>query len=163
MNKDYILEKLIENEVDFSYIYAVFYNKVIFGYYDKNDIVFYDDVNYDLCIQMRFFNSKMEYRIVNVDNEIYYKKIVDDDYIYQLEDEYMFLSLNTLVKQENNFSVLEGVNRRIVLPFIISEEEALNHIRLVVRNYCDVDDNGQIVICDDRLVGFSKNGVDLIK
>ena len=74
------------------------------------------------------FNKDIELRIVKIENEVYSKTIKDEDYKDRLDDEYMFIKENKLEKGA----------------------------RLVVRNYCDVDENSQVVIAESRLVGVGR-------
>lgn len=156
MDKTDIIKIINEANINNAYALATFYNKVCVGYYENGDLHFYETVDFDLCTQIRLFNEELELRIVKVDEKIYSKIIKDDDYKNKLNDEYMFISGNKIIEKNEKFTVIEQINRKVALPLTLSEEEVKAGIRLIVRNFCAVDENKQVTIVESRLVGFSK-------
>lgn len=157
MDKEEILNKIKEANIDTAYVLATFLNKIRVGYYENNDLHFYDEVNFNLCTQIRIFNKDIELKIVEIDEKVFSKTIKDEDYTYRLNDEYMFISGNQIIAQNEKFTLIEQINRKIALPLNLTEEEVKKGIRLIVRNYCNIDENNQIIMSESRLVGFSKD------
>lgn len=94
MNKDEI-KKILENEkINNANVIAICYNKVCVGEVENNEIRFDDNINYDLCYQMRIFNKEMEIRLISKEGKILSKKI-DDNFGIDSFDELMFLRNNT--------------------------------------------------------------------
>lgn len=155
--EEYVITLLNNENVNKAYVLATFLNKVCVGYIEEKHIYFNEEVNYSLCTEVRIFNEEMEIRIVKADGKIYSKIIKDEDYNFKLNDEYMYISGNKVLETNDKFTVVEQVNRKIALPFKLTKQEIENGVRLIVRNYCDVDENEQVIITESRLVGFSMN------
>lgn len=156
MNIEEIYSKIIENNITKAYVLAIFENKVELGIYDNNEFRFYNNVDYNLCSQLRIFNKEIELRILKVENEIYTKVISKNNYKNILNDEYMFVSGNKILSSEkSNFTLLEQIGRKVAVPIQLTEEQLEKGIRLVVRNYYDTDENNQVIISESRLVGLS--------
>ena len=162
MDKNKIIEIINNYNIQSAYILATFDNMVCIGKLENNEFNFYYNVNFNLCSQLRIFNKQMELKIFKVDNEIYTKLIKDEDYEDKLEDEYMFVSGNKIVESNENFTVLEQLGRKIALPLKLTNSDLEKGIRVVVRNYCEIDSNSQVVICESRLLGFSLNEKEVI-
>ena len=162
MDKTSIIETLIKNGITNSYVLAEFYNKVCFGIFENNEIYFYSNVNYSLCNQIRFFNKEKELKIINNNDKIYTKLITDTNQDYKLKDEFMFISGNKIIDKNDKFTVVEQMGRKLEIPLNLLENDIKNGVRLVVRNYLKVDENNQVTISDSRLVGFSKNEMEVL-
>lgn len=162
MNKSDILNKIKENGIKKAYVLATFYNNVCIGYYENDEIYFYNDVNFKLCTEIRIFNKDLELKIIKIDEKIYTKLIKDSDYSDRLNDEYMYISGNKILATTEKYTVIEQINKKIAVPLVLTENEVKDGIRLVVRNYCDTDKNNQVIITDSRLVGFSKDEKEVI-
>ena len=162
MDKNKIIEIIKNYNIQSAYILATFDNMVCIGKLENNEFNFYYNVNFNLCSQLRIFNKQMELKIFKVDNEIYTKLIKDEDYEDKLKDEYMFVSGNKIIESNENFTVLEQLGRKIALPLKLTNSDLEKGIRVVVRNYCEIDSNSQVVICESRLLGFSLNEKEVI-
>ena len=162
MDENEILNLTLSNSIQEAYVLAVFENKVCIGKYENNKLIFYNDnVNYSYCSQIRIFNEDLELRIVKNYNKIYHKLINDKDYGEKLNDEYMFVSGNKIVENNKEYTIIEQIGRKIVLPFSIKQDDLGKGLRLVVRNYCNIDENNQVIISESRLVGFSFDGKEV--
>ena len=115
MDKSKILDIIKLENVEKANVVATFYNKVCIGIYENEDFKFDEDVNYSLCNEIRFFNKELEIRIVIKNDNIYSKKITDDNKIDSF-DEDMFLRedsnkkikvRNYLTTDENNQVIIE--------------------------------------------------------
>lgn len=115
MDKSKILDIIKLENVEKANVVATFYNKVCIGIYENEDFKFDEDVNYSLCNEIRVFNKELEIRIVIKNDNIYSKKITDDNKIDSF-DEDMFLRedsnkkikvRNYLTTDENNQVIIE--------------------------------------------------------
>ena len=115
MDKSKILDIIKLENVEKANVVATFYNKVCIGMYENEDFKFDEDVNYSLCNEIRVFNKELEIRIVIKNDNIYSKKITDDNKIDSF-DEDMFLRedsnkkikvRNYLTTDENNQVIIE--------------------------------------------------------
>lgn len=115
MDKSKILDIIKLENVEKANVVATFYNKVCIGMYENEDFKFEEDVNYSLCNEIRVFNKELEIRIVIKNDNIYSKKITDDNKIDSF-DEDMFLRedsnkkikvRNYLTTDENNQVIIE--------------------------------------------------------
>lgn len=115
MDKSKILDIIKLENVEKANVVATFYNKVCIGIYENEDFKFDEDVNYSLCNEIRVFNKELEIRIVVKNDNIYSKKITDDNKIDSF-DEDMFLRedsnkkikvRNYLTTDENNQVIIE--------------------------------------------------------
>ena len=115
MDKSKILDIIKLENVEKANVVATFYNKVCIGIYENEDFKFDEDVNYSLCNEIRVFNKELEIRIVIKNDNIYSKKITDDNKIDSF-DEDMFLRedsnkkikvINYLTTDENNQVIIE--------------------------------------------------------
>lgn len=127
MDKSKILDIIKLENVEKANVVATFYNKVCIGMYENEDFKFEEDVNYSLCNEIRVFNKELEIRIVIKNDNIYSKKITDDNKIDSF-DEDMFLRedsnkkikvRNYLTTDENNQVIIE--DSRLV-EFIYEKE-----------------------------------------
>lgn len=127
MDKSKILDIIKLENVEKANVVATFYNKVCIGMYENEDFKFDEDVNYSLCNEIRVFNKELEIRIVIKNDNIYSKKITDDNKIDSF-DEDMFLRedsnkkikvRNYLTTDENNQVIIE--DSRLV-EFIYEKE-----------------------------------------
>ena len=163
MNLEKIYNEIKQNTINKAYVLAIFKNKVELGYYSLNELHFYDSVNFDLCSQLRIFNKDKELRIINIENKIYSKVICEDEYKNILNDEYMFISGNKILNSDKtDFTLLEQVGRKVAVPAQLTEEQLGKGIRLVVRNYYDIDENNQVTISESRLIGLSLDGKEVM-
>ena len=128
MDKSKILDIIKLENVEKANVVATFYNKVCIGIYENEDFKFDEDVNYSLCNEIRVFNKELEIRIVIKNDNIYSKKITDDNKIDSF-DEDMFLRENSkrrirvrnyLNTDDNNQVIIE--DSRLV-EFIENKEE----------------------------------------
>ena len=115
MDKSKILDIIKLENVEKANVVATFYNKVCIGIYENEDFKFDEDVNYSLCNEIRVFNKELEIIIVIKNDNIYSKKITDDNKIDSF-DEDMFLRedsnkkikvRNYLTTDENNQVIIE--------------------------------------------------------
>ena len=115
MDKSKILDIIKLENVEKANVVATFYNKVCIGIYENEDFKYEEDVNYSLCNEIRVFNKELEIRIVIKNDNIYSKKITDDNKIDSF-DEDMFLRedsnkkikvRNYLTTDENNQVIIE--------------------------------------------------------
>ena len=115
MDKSKILDIIKLENVEKANVVATFYNKVCIGIYENEDFKFDEDVNYSLCNEIKVFNKELEIRIVIKNDNIYSKKITDDNKIDSF-DEDMFLRedsnkkikvRNYLTTDENNQVIIE--------------------------------------------------------
>lgn len=154
MEKQDIIEKI---NLEKAYVLAYFYNKVCIGIFENKDIIFNENVDYKLLTQIRVFNHEKEIRIVlNEDTKRFETIIIEDLDNENKLDEYMMVAGNKIEEQNNRFTTVTQLGRKIDLPFKVTEEEAKKGIRLVVRNYFEEDSNNQVIISKSRFVGFTK-------
>lgn len=127
MDKSKILDIIKLENVEKANVVATFYNKVCIGMYENEDFKFEEDVNYSLCNEIRVFNKELEIRIVIKNDNMYSKKITDDNKIDSF-DEDMFLRedsnkkikvRNYLTTDENNQVIIEDSR----LVEVIDEKE----------------------------------------
>ena len=162
MDKNKIMELINNNNIQEAYVLAIFDNMVCIGKLENNELYFYKNVNFEFCSQIRIFNKQMELKIFQIDNQIYSKLLKDEDYEDKLDDEYMFVVGNKIVQNDDKFTVLEQIGKKIAIPLKIANSDLEKGLRLVVRNYCKIDDNFQVTIPESRLVGFSFDGKEVI-
>lgn len=114
MDKSKILDIIKLENVEKANVVATFYNKVCIGIYENEDFKFDEDVNYSLCNEIRVFNKELEIRIVIKNDNIYSKKITDDNKIDSF-DEDMFLreDSNKKIKVRNYLTIDE--NNQVII------------------------------------------------
>lgn len=158
MSEDLIRNKIEEAKIEKAYLLLTCYDQVCVGYYQDHQLIFDEsrNIDYSLCTKIRVFNKELELRIMKIGDRTI-SKVITDDANQDVLDEYMYVIGNKIVDRNNQFTIVEQIKRRVELPFKVTEEEVKQGIRLLVRNYLDVDSNGQVIIKDSRLVGFSKN------
>lgn len=187
------IKTLIKSQsVKKAYVMATFLNKVCIGYFNGKEICFEEDVDYNLCTEIKVFNEEKEIRMIKIDGKIY-SKIITDENIHILEsdkktpvgeklnDEYMYIRKNKLSEVYNSYIKFTTIDTKGTVNFITYLADKINKlfgktvekkalpsnqkkddIRLIVRNYCDEDKNGQVVITESRFVGLcigEKDGV----
>lgn len=156
--KNVILEKIKECNIENAYVLAYFYNKVCLGIYKNTDIRFNQEIDYSLLIEIRVFNKDLEIRaVLDEETENLKIEIVKDD-IQNIGyfDEAMFIAGNKIVGENDNFTTLKQNGGNIDIPFNVKENEASKGLRLIVRNYFNVDENNQVIIENSRLVDIKK-------
>ena len=162
MDKNKIMELINSHNIQEAYVLAIFDNMVCMGKLENNELYFYKNVKFDLCSQIRIFNKEMELKIFQVDNQIYSKLLKDEDYEDKLDDEYMFVVGNKIIKNDEKFTVLEQIGKQIAVPLKLTNLDLDKGLRLIIRNYCKIDDNCQVTISESRLVGFSFDEKEVI-
>lgn len=122
MEKQDIIEKI---NLEKAYVLAYFYNKVCIGIFENKDIIFNENVDYKLLTQIRVFNHEKEIRIVlNEDTKRFETIIIEDLDNENKLDEYMMVAGNKIEEQNNRFTTVTQLGRKIDLPFKVTEEEA---------------------------------------
>ena len=161
MNKEIIINKIKENNITKAYVIGYFYNRVCVGLFANNDIVFNHNVNYELLTQIRIFNKdlEMKYILDEEKKEFIYSEIKDDNKNYF--DEYMFITGNTILDTNAQFTTITQIGRIVDIPFKVTAAEVKDGIRLVVRNYFAENQDKQVVLVNSRLVGFAKKEGEL--
>ena len=161
MTKEEIIKTIIEKNIDNANVLAYFYNKVCVGIYENEDIIFNQEVNYELLTQIRIFNETKEIRFVldEESQEFIFSEVEDSEIDKEkVIEEYMFVSGNEIVSSNERFTTVTQLGRVVDIPLKLTEEEVKKGVRLVVRNYFEENENKQVVLSDSRLVKFTKEG-----
>ena len=160
MNKEELINKIKEKNINKAFVLGYFYNKVCLGKVFDNEIIFNSEVDYNLLTKIVIFNKDIQISyVLNEENdEFIYSEIEDEDKEYI--DEYMIISGNEILSSGNGFTTITELGRVVDIPFEVSVSDVKDGVRLVVRNSFKIDDNKQVTLSESRLVGLAlKEGV----
>lgn len=125
-----------------AYVMATFLNKVCIGYFNGKEICFEEDVNYNLCTEIRVFNKEKEIRMIKVEGKIY-SKIITDEEIYKIEDnekilvgekleklndECMYIRKNKLSEVNNSYIKFTTLDTKSTMNFITYLADKINKL-----------------------------------
>lgn len=137
MMKNKILEQLQKYEMKFSWIMLYFYDQVILGKYENEQLVFStNDYDESLCYEIHLFNKDKEIRC---GKDFDFKLIEDPESSeYYLEEKFYILGNKGEIN--NGFTTLTQYGRKVTLPLEIEVKNASHNARLVVHHLFDEED-----------------------
>lgn len=145
MLEEKIINEIKTHEMNKAFIMMYFFDKVIIGKYQNNELIIPDSYNENLVDEIHIFNEDLEIRYSREYDEFIEIRDTRD---YFEEKMYLFGNKSESV---DDGTLIKQYGREIILPFQVNILNAQHNLRLVVRNLFD-DNNTQI--CGYRLVGI---------
>lgn len=145
MLEEKIINEIKTHEMNKAFIMMYFFDKVIIGKYQNNELIIPDSYNENLVDEIHIFNEDLEIRYSREYDEFIEIRDTRD---YFEEKMYLFGNKSESV---DGGTLIKQYGREIILPFQVNILNAQHNLRLVVRNLFD-DNNTQI--CGYRLVGI---------